>query len=320
MATDEKESVPSNGRWLAAVPIGVAVLFLALLMPRATTPEDVPLPSVDTRVVEQVERQDAARVRAARAARLPSDILAIGSGIRAINRAQVANDADAAQAARLETDAALRAALGRPGMEDDVASLRALQMQAFVDELARFERTGEETIELREVGGRFVERARSVGWIEGRHVLLDEHAQRVAFKLVWNGLTFGDAMPKLAVTLDEQRTLYAFYLTHPHPGEASLPGALAELRAAKTDEACARARANAARAAELWRADKIQRLGAIDPAYPTKYALGVAYYRAGRYGQAVDAFRAFVDAHPDGQLALRARNHLKASVAAYGTY
>jgi tetratricopeptide (TPR) repeat protein len=318
-----KGDASTRGRWLAAIPVGVACLFFVLMMPRGTTPEDVPLPYVDTRALSKVEQADRARAVAAREKRLPSDILAVGSGIRALNRAQVANDEDAAQAARLELDAALRALFvsgPRANVEEDLASLRAVQIQGFLDEIARFEQTGEESAELRELGGGFLRRARRVGWASDKKVVMDEHALRVAFKLVWNSVTVGDGAGPLAITLDEQRALFAFYLSYPHPGEAVLAGIEAELRDAKSEAACARARANASRETELWRVEKIRRLGALDPSYPTKYALGVAYSRAGRHDQAIDAFRAFVEAHPDGPLALRARNHLKAAVTAYGTY
>ena len=92
-----------------------------------------------------------------------------------------------------------------------------------------------------------------------------------------------------------------------------------ELTQASNPTACAAARANERRLVELWRADKIQRLATVDPSYPAEYALGVAYYRASRYEQSIDAFRRWIDEHPDGPYALRARNHLRAALAAYGS-
>ena len=41
-----------------------------------------------------------------------------------------------------------------------------------------------------------------------------------------------------------------------------------------------------------WRAEKIKRLGTIDPSYPTAYALGVVYFRAARYDLSADSFTA----------------------------
>ena len=91
------------------------------------------------------------------------------------------------------------------------------------------------------------------------------------------------------------------------------------MRHSSTNDAECRAVAAKERlAAELWRADKIKKLGEIDPAYPTLYALGVSYFRAGRYDMSMDAFRSWMDSHPDGPLALRARNHWKAAFSANG--
>jgi hypothetical protein len=46
--------------------------------------------------------------------------------------------------------------------------------------------------------------------------------------------------------------------------------------------------------------------------------MGVAYYRVGRYDTSLEAFRSWIEKHPDGPLSLRARNHMKAAMAAYG--
>ena len=91
------------------------------------------------------------------------------------------------------------------------------------------------------------------------------------------------------------------------------------VRSATTPEACARANAERTKQTELWRADKIRRFGEIDPTYPTSYALGVAYYRAGRFDTSADAFATFVKEHPDGPYVLRARNHLKSALVAGGS-
>ena len=316
----ERKAEPSRGgRWLALVPVSVAVLMFALLMPWATPPDAVPLPDVDERAVAQVARTDRARADRASRERLPGDVLAVGSAVRAMNLADAKqDDGVAVAAARARIDDAVAAAMGRPGAEVDLLALRAVQLEAFLGEVRRFEATGDVSGELEALGGGFVRKARAAGWIEGRRVLLGEPELRVAYKVVWNALAGTDVRPAFQPTLDEQRVLYRTYLGVPHPPEAVRLGLEAERRAATTEADCERARANERRATELWRAEKIKKLGALDPTYPTAYALGVAYYRAGRYDLAIEAFRAWLDAHPDGPWSLRARNHLKASIAAYG--
>ena len=87
---------------------------------------------------------------------------------------------------------------------------------------------------------------------------------------------------------------------------------------AANDVECQKIVAKETAVVEKWRADKIRRFGDIDPTYPTGYALGVAYYRAGRQDLSVEQFRNWVQMHPDGPYSLRAKNHLKAAFAAYG--
>src|SRR5262249_54810325 len=153
------------------------------------------------------------------------------------------------------------------------------------------------------------------GWAVNRRVLLSEGQRRVAFKTVWNSLVGVDKRPAFAITLDEQRDLYSFYFTHPHPADSHRRSLATQRRHAEAPEACVRADAEERRQSAIWLADKIKKLQMIDPAYPATYALGVAYYHGGRYDLSIEAFNAFINAHPDGCYALRAKNHLRAALA-----
>jgi tetratricopeptide (TPR) repeat protein len=309
------------GRWLAIVPAIVAVVFLILLMPRATEPDSIPLPRADQRVLARIAREDDARAATAEAERLPGDVLAVGSAIRALNDAD-ARDADEAETAdaRRKLEGALRELRPRDSLDEDLLALRAIQARRFLDALAHWEATGETTDDLRELGGNFVRRTAEAGWIVGRRVLFSEAQRRIVFKTVWNVHLGVESRPPFALSLDEQRELYVFYLTHPHPSDMRRQTLAVMRRDAKTPEACARVAVEERRAAELWRAEKIQKLGQIDPSYPTGYALGVAYYHAGRYDQAAEAFSMFIRAHPNGPYTLRAKNHLKAAIVARDTF
>ena len=123
-----------------------------------------------------------------------------------------------------------------------------------------------------------------------------------------------DRRPELAPTLDEERVLYTFFLRAPHAPEAVRARFDAARRGARDAAACRAIDEGERMAAEAWRATKIRALGAIDPAYPTPFALGVALQRAGEAPAASAAFRAWLDAHPDGPWTLRARNHLRAAL------
>lgn len=312
-----------SGRWLALVPVTIALIMMALMMPRATIPDAVPVPLVDERALERTMHLDDERAARARAERLPTDVLAVGSGVRALQAAQQREDPEVARAesitARAQLEEARRALPARPGWEEDLLSLRAVQMASFLEEVARYEATGEVTKDLEELGGGFVRQIDSSGWSAGRRIVLDEAQRRVAFKIVWNAIVGVEALERFKPTLDEHRALYTLYLTRPRASDLEQRSIAAMRRAAETPEGCERAAAEDRRAREAWRADKIRKLGVIDPSYPTSYALGVSYFKQGRYDQSVDAFRAFIDANPDGPLTSRAQNHLKAALIAYGT-
>ena len=308
-----------GGRWLALVPATVAIVMMVLMMPRAAAPSSVPVPEVDERALTRAMRIDDERAARAKATRLPTDVLAIGTGVRALQSARQKEDLLAIDVARATLDDARRALGQRSDWEEDLLALRAVQASAFLEELARYEASGEISKDLDELGGAaFLRRMSLAGWTEGRHVILPEAARRVAFKIMWNAIVGVEAHPAFLPALDEQRALYAVYLAHPSAGELELRTLEAMRRSATTPEACARAAAEDRRIREAWRADKIRRLGEIDPSYPTAYALGVSYHLGGRYDLASDSFRSWLDMHPDGPWSLRARNHLKASLAGYG--
>ncbi len=310
-----------ESRGLALVPVTVCVLLLALMMPRAAKPDSVPLPDVDERAVAAVVKADRARAAQARASRLPQDILAVGTAFRAVQAADAharGPDDEASYNARTELREAL-SVVRRRASAAELVSLRAVQLEAFLEEVRRFEATGETSRELEELAGAFVERMRAVGWVEDHRMVPDESQLRVAYKTMWNAVV-GEGTPELALTLDEHRVLYGLYLSRPHPPETRRAELEAERKAAKSDVECERAAVNARRATEKWRADKIRQLGRIDPSYPTDYALGVAYFRGDQHDLAVKSFRTWLDAHPDGPWSLRARNHLKAAVEASAAF
>jgi len=310
-----------GGRWLAIVPLAVAAIFLALMMPRATPPDGIPLPDIDMRTLSRVEHADDARAAAAEAKRLPADVLAIGSAFRAVNRSEVHGDDEVTRIdAKRSLDTMMRALEPRPSLDEELLSLRAVQTRRFLEGVRRWEATGESDSELDELGGMFIKSMDDAGWVRrsasARLLLLTDSQRRVVFKTFWNIAVGLEGRAPFTLTLDEQRSIYAFYIQHPHPPEAHRLGLLAQRNQATTPEACFRVNVEQARQSDTWLAEKLKRLGAIDPSYPTAYALGVVYYRAGRYDLSSEAFNAYVAAHPDGSLTLRARNHLKAALVA----
>jgi TolA-binding protein len=121
------------------------------------------------------------------------------------------------------------------------------------------------------------------------------------FKKRWNELSYAKG-PAFELGLEEQRALYRFLLTHP-PADEQKPAT----PLARTEQVAFHA--------EQYRLRKIEELAHLDPEYPADLARGVALYRIGRYPQATERFATWVEAHPDGPYAQRARNYWRASLA-----
>ncbi len=313
----ERAQSPFGGYLLGLVPLGAAIVFGLLLLPRATPAEDVPVPIADGRALSRIHHDDAAIAKTA----LPDDVRALGSSIRAFNTLQAQQTTDAyvtpekMNAAHAEILRAVAPIGSLPNRDDLLLALRAAQLESFITELKAFQKTGKESAELIAVGGPFVQRMRDVGWGVGEHGLAaDEDALRVMFKTAWNGL-LGSNRPPFAPSLDEERALYAFYLRHPHANEQTRKRIDEARSAATTVKACAALVEAEAMAAEGWRLEKVRLIGAIDPSYPRAYAEGVAHYRHKDYEAAVESFRTWLGAHPEGPWTLRARNYIRASLA-----
>lgn len=304
-----------DGLWLALVPVGVALVLGVLLVPRRAEPEGVPVPLPDAVSLARTAAADHALAEKARHEPLSSAVRALGSAVRAFHTLE-AHDADAHDLyeARGAVDASLVDALR--GGNEPLLELRALQLEGFLDEVHRFEASGDQSDELEALAGAFVRSMTLEGWVQGRHVMADDAALRGLFKNMWNGFLGPEVRAEFVPTLDEQRALYAFYLSHPHPSRGMRDAIDAARRGARDAKDCA-ALAQAERTAVAsWRLEHIERLRAIDPSYPADYARGVASYGRGDYVGSARAFRAWLVAHPDGPLALRAKNYLRAAVAA----
>lgn len=295
---------------LALIPVTVAVVLFALMIPRSAAPAEIPLPIVDEQTLAKEEAADDALAARAKADGLPSDVRALGTAIRDFNTQQTANaDERAIASARNAINVAL-ATLADHG-NDSLLILRAFELSDFLAELRAFERGAPPSAELTAVGGPFVARMTDAGWVDGNKILMDDHARRAAFKVAWNAILAVPDAPPFSLTRDEARALYLFYLRHPHVGERDRQAIELSRKNAKTEAACTALRTREEHALEAWRLDKVEKLGRVDADYPLAYARGVAHYRMGSFDAAVRDFEFWIDAHPDGAWTLRARNQLR---------
>ncbi|WP_437731042.1 hypothetical protein [Sorangium sp. So ce1335] len=320
---------------------GLVAVFIAgtaaiLAVPRPVEPAELPLPLADARALARSRDADVARAREAERLGLDAEVRALGSAIRAFGLVDA--DADHTEAELLAARKRVLDAVG-PALaqgEEAVLRLRAYQMSSFVREVRRFEATGEESDELRELGGNFLGLLRRSAWIgrgeatprggaEARRVAMDGTVLGVLFKKRWGAISGIERGP-FDLSLDEERALFKFLLSHP----VGAPRGAQDLAAPAAGDAAARHEpaaepgprspaaalraAEARRAKEQYRLKKIDELAALDPSYPGHLARGVALYRLGRFAQSADAFRSHLDQHPDGAHTLRAQNYLRAAI------
>jgi hypothetical protein len=313
------------GRHFEGWQPGALAILLAgssalVAVPQSVDPVEVPVPMIAPEAIARATRaDDALAAQAERESRqgkpLDFDVRTLGSAIRAYGLADAdgvdtAGDESASRLADTRVvvarrDVALAAGKAHAQGDAALAKLRAYQLGAFLRELRRWDAEGVETKELRALGGGFVAMARKNGWVRHGKLLVDEAARRALFKKRWNELvmTRSDA---LALTIDEQRALLRLLIRHPPRVDAG-DGIRAPQRLSDDERA--------AFVASQYRLRKIEELAKIDPAYPADFARGVVLYQMRRFASATEMFRRHLDAHPDGPLTLRARNHLKASLA-----
>jgi len=281
---------------LAVFVAGIPTL---LAVPRPVAPVELPEPFIEPRALDGVARHDLALADEAERERLDAEVRRVGSALRAYGLAEVANDVTGVAHERREVADAAKSAIARG--EAPMARLRAYELRSFLRELRRWEQTGEETDELRELGGAFLDHARRSGWSDGHRLILDDTVRAVLFKKRWMDLTLTRGAD-LEVTAAEERALQRFLLLHP-PREGSWGDAGGKAAAERV-----------LYLAEQYRLRKIEELRALDPSYPADLGRGVVLYHLHRYPLAVEAFRRHLEAHPDGPYALRAENYLRAAL------
>jgi hypothetical protein len=300
---------------LALVPLAAGAFVGLLLLPRRPLPTDVPIPIPDRAALARTAAADDALAARARATPLPGAVRALGSALRDFHSLE-AKGAEARELApaRRAIDTTLIDALGAG--DDALLELRAVQLGAFLAEVRGFESTGLESPELQALAGGFVRSMRSEGWCQGHKLALSETERRVLFKQMWSTLLGRDGRGPLALMVDEHRVLSALALAQPRLPPAQRAALAVDRASAKSDRECESVAISERKATEKLLLDRIARLSFVDPDYPAAYARGVARFQGGSFSAAVDDFREWLQDHPDGPLALRARGYLRAATSA----
>jgi hypothetical protein len=275
-----------DGIGVVGFVVGLTVTAAALAAPRATGPDVLPLPVPDRSVLRVAKQRSDELARAARTNGLSYDVRAVGEAIRRCGAASVEGKG-VPQPVIGEVRLAMRLARER-NSERGLLQLCALQTELFVRATRAFEVTGRASTDLRELGGDFIAVAKKNGWLDGRRIVLDDDERAALFRIRWTELTGLRSEPPFVPTLDEYRAYYAL-----------------NLRPAGARDAASTERA--------W--SVVRALEKRDPSYPGAFARGVLLHRAGRFSEAVEAFRAHLAARPDGPWTLRAKNHVLEALA-----
>jgi hypothetical protein len=289
--------------WQAGLlAVGIALVGTALAVPWSAEPRDLPMPAVDERALTAGMDADRSRARAF-APELERelgagtgplfDLRLLGDSLRAYGHAEAEHGTYPIVRARQKIAESL--AQARSLGAERLLALRSYQVELFLAEVRRFEKTGKSSDDLVGLGGPFVEMLERHGWVDAGHaVRMREPLRAILFKRRWNEL-LGLTEAPFALSVDETRAFYGFLLSHPW----------VEREVEDSAEAC--------RVADQWRLRKIDELAPLDPSYPHALARGVLLFRLGRYPAAAQAFRDHLASSPDGPYAMRAKNFLIAA-------
>jgi hypothetical protein len=280
--------------WQAgAVAVAIALVAALLAVPHAIAPEAMPLPHVDWREARRLADLDRARTLRATENRLPFEVRAVGELVREFGTADAAGKAVTAGETLYELRKTVRIAQKKYGAVP-LSELRSAQTELFVEALWRWEAGAEETREIAELGGNFLNKARASSWLTGdRELGLGDAERRALFRIRWAELTELRSEPALSPGANDWRIYYRFLLEHPERGARLGPPAEEQLR-------------------------YVARAEQVDPSYPGAFARGVLYYRLALFAKSADSFRAFLSQGSGGPWRLRARNHLLAALERAG--
>jgi hypothetical protein len=252
-----------------------------LAVPRATKPGAVPQPVVHRRALDVTLSQLARRAESARTQPLPFAVREVGEAYRRLGRTQYEGPQPLDDSQALGWQQLVRAARGRSG-DANLLTLRAVQAQLLVSAFERWETTGEVSDDLAELGGDFVRLAQQNHWWFS-HQLKVSYDERWALALLrWTSLAGFTQLAPYRLDRELEIVELRFFFRH-------LTQDASQFRI------CQRI---------------VQRYAELDPSYPVDYARGVLFAEAGQYDPAAAHFTRHLQNHPQGDWAIRARNHL----------
>lgn len=278
-----------EGWQVGAITVLMAIVAVAVVVPRTVVPEEVPLPRLAPRDIGVARTRARAAERALESGEISDNLRLLASRLRAHGLAENSGD-------RKQTELAAGSILELSPIvaatePDRLLDLRAHLTERFVRAFLLLLRTGAETEDLAVVGGDAARTFRDKGWLDGPVDAEIDLVLRSLYKRRFEGLV----LPKGNLPLEEaeERARVRFLMLHPPRAPVPDPQGLF---------------------ANQYVLSQLDDAAALDPHYPLRYAQGIALFRLGRFEASAAAFDAFLAERPDGPYRLRAVNYLKAAV------
>lgn len=271
-----------SARGGAGLALVAAALVALLSVPRPELPDAIPYPPVDhERAVTELE-QARHTAHAAMDTPLPVDIRGVGERIRRCGVLEVSDpQGDFARERTTLREAVLL--LLQQERAPELVRLRELQATLLQRALTRDwlgEPAGAST-ELTELGARLPQHLESVREWFGDDPYF-EPTVRALFIERWGLLIGFELLPAFEPSANDWRLIHRFRV-------------LRLLRASQLPDLAALR-------------DALAGVARYSPSYPYDYATGIAYYRAGAFQEAAEAFGRHLASHPTSEWAVRAQN------------
>jgi hypothetical protein len=275
-----------EGWELGAITVGLVLTAALLVVPRAAKPGLFPVPLVD--VQETLTWRARVAELAARAERegLPFEARAVGDAVRRFGTA-LATGGDVGHVRRLLDERVL--VVRGAGQLAALLRLQAVQARLFVRAVREHAFGQPPSAELAALGGDFVARATTNGWLGPEGCVADDDELLTLFNMRWLELTALRDEPSFRPTLAEYRRYFRFLLLHP---ERSTNGDASEQERARR------------------RLRYVEALAHKDTEYPLALARGTLLGQLGAAPESAQALSRHLAKSQNERWTLRARNYL----------
>jgi hypothetical protein len=268
--------------WTLAIPsVGIALIATLLAVPRATEPKTVPQPVQHRWALDHSLRQLNLRAKRVGTEPLSFPVREAGEAYRRLGRTQYEGPASLDVPQSEGWQRMIRGTRARSG-DEALLTLRAVQAELFVNALHDWEATGTVSEDLVELGGDFVRIAKNNRWWVAGHLDMSADERLVLALVRWTTLAGFNQLVPYKLDRDLELVELRFFFDHPTPGGTPFQTRL----------------------------KIVKRYSELEASYPLEYARGVLFAQAGQYDRAFASFTRQLQEHPEGNYALRARNHL----------